>query len=110
MTDSMYYIGGSPYEEDCAQTVDPDFALKNRKECILYMEQLVQEFGLPPGTSYFAIRSQDHDFGVYREVVFHFDSLDTAQQDYADRVENGTARWNRTAAAALGLNLEDYPE
>jgi hypothetical protein len=106
----MYYIGASPYEEDCAQTVNPDFHQKNRKECILYMEQLVRQLGLPPGGSYLSCRTEEHDFGHYREVVFHFDPTDPAQQQYADLAENGAARWDRTAAAALGLNLEEYPE
>lgn len=108
--DSMYYIGASPFEEDCAQTIDPDFPIKNRRECIAYMEQLVRVFGLPPGSSYFSCRSEQHDFGTYREVVFHFDETVQEELEYADRVENGLPRWDRRAAAALGLNLEDYPE
>lgn len=110
MSKELFYIGSSPFDEDCAQTVSPDFAERNHRECAAYALQLARAYGEPPEGAYLAIKRENHDFGIYREVVIYFDPESEVQQEYASRVEEGLAKWDRKSAEVLGLNLEDYPE
>ena len=99
----FYYIGSSPYEEDCAQTVNQDFTRQNRRECLAYIELLTRQFGPPPGSAHFVVKTEDHDFGMYREVVIYFDPAEPEEVEYADQVENGLPQWDEEAKKNLGL-------
>lgn len=100
----FYYIGASPFEEDCAQTTDPAFAEKNRRECEAYLDLLTRTFGPPPGNAYLAIKAQDHDFGTYREVVVYFDPESEEEEAYALTVEAGVPKWDAVALSKLGVS------
>lgn len=63
------YLGPTPSDEDCAQTVDNDFHEKNRAECKRFKE-LIEKIVPTPEKAYVKIHIENgHDFGAYREVV-----------------------------------------
>jgi hypothetical protein len=101
MSRETFFIGSAPYEEDCAQTIDPDFAHQNLIECRAYLGQIIREYGKPPTGSHVALMSQNHDFGVYREVVVNFDPEDEESVKYASLVEGGLPKWDEAALEQL---------
>lgn len=93
-------IGGAPHECDCAQLgVTPDFDGLNIIECKAYIIALKRVYGDPPKGVRFAVKTNEHDFGVYREAVvkFDFDGLTDEEtrvvQKYVRAVTQGLARW-----------------
>lgn len=63
------YLGPTPCDEDCAQTLDNDFHEKNRAECKRYKD-LIEKIVPTPENAYVKIHVENgHDFGSYREVV-----------------------------------------
>jgi hypothetical protein len=101
MNQETFFIGSAPYEEDCAQTVDPNFTQQNLLECRVYMEQLLRVFGVLPTKAFLTIKAQDHDFGTYREVVVSFDPEDPEAEKYAMEVEGGIPKWDEEALEQL---------
>ena len=94
-------IGPGPYEEDCAQVGEPDYAERSRKECTAFKYQLLRMFPPPEGASV-VVRSHQHDFGVYREVAVKFDSENEAAADYAYMLEGESPKfWDELAKGEL---------
>lgn len=79
-------LGPSPCGEDCVQLGTEDYPEKSRAECKRYKKLLEEKF--PLNGIYFGIKSFDHDFGTYREVVVYYDDNDEESADNALTVEN----------------------
>ncbi|SLK09217.1 hypothetical protein [Novosphingobium mathurense] len=94
-----YYIeiGAAPWNEDCAQLGQtPDFATINRLEVDAYRGAMIAAYGPPPKGITFAIRSNPHDFGTYRELAVKVDKNDfedATAAEYLDKLENGLTSW-----------------
>ena len=97
----FYEIGSSPCNEECAQTLDPNFTEKNRLECRVYIDQLTREFGEPPGEARYSVKASEHDFGTYREVVIRFNPDNEEETAYADKVQDGLTMWDTLAKEQL---------
>jgi hypothetical protein len=88
-------IGGSPAGESCAALgITEGFDRLNRLECHAYMAALQKVHGPAPSGSQFSVHANRHDFGVYREVRFHFDPENEEHYAYMNKVENGLDRWD----------------
>ena len=99
-------IGSSPCNEDCAQVGTPDFPERSRKECWAFIHQLERVFTNFPEGCYLGVKSFDHDFGTYREVVCYFDDQDEVAAAYAYNIENNTpATWDEAAREELGIKV-----
>ena len=88
-------VGGSPHEEDCAQTGSRqyDYVEMNRIECRMYIKALEKKLGPPPEGCFFRVRANAHDFGTYLEAVFHYPDDSREGSEYATKAENGLAKW-----------------
>lgn len=83
------YIGPTPSDEDCAQTVDADFHEKNRAECRRFKE-LIEKICPPPENAYVKVHCENgHDFGTYREVVL------MAECSLSDDDEKAIIEWTK---------------
>lgn len=89
----MISCGCSPYEEDCLQ-VGKASSTEIRKEVSRYRDALIQTCGEPPEGVRLVVQREDHDFGVYYELVAKFPDNPTEEQiDYALKCEQGIAKW-----------------
>lgn len=95
-------IGPTPHDEACAQIGQEDYYRRGRKECAAYCRQLRRMYPEPAG-GYFAVKSFDHDFGRYCEVVAKYDPTDREAVHWAFAAESGAAEWDNDARAELGL-------
>lgn len=102
----MLYLGSAPSDEDCAQVGDPRYHECARNECNVYIAALIAAFGPPPidecsdtEIARFKVKSNDHDFGRYFEVVIQFNTRNTEATSYAERVENGLQTWKQAGFA-----------
>lgn len=87
-------LGSTPGDEPCTQIGDDGYAVKAKGECRRYIEQLIKQFGHPPGQAYFAPKGFSHDFGTYYEVVIWYTEDNQEEINYAFNVENNLpARW-----------------
>lgn len=91
-------IGPSPAGENCAQLGSPDYDRKSRIECKAYMHQLERLF--PDGV--FTVKTFNHDYGSYREVVAYFDDSDSPMTNAAFAAEaNSPEFWDEAATEEL---------
>ena len=106
----LYEIGTTPYGEDCAQVGSPGYAAKARKECRVYINQLIRLHGTPPAGCSLIIKSSYHDFGTYYEVNVKFE--DTPEgNEYAAKCEGeGPELWDEEAKKELHPPVEDQPK
>jgi hypothetical protein len=81
-------LGTAPVDEPCAQVGQTDYYDKVTGECRRFIRLLRQTFGDEPPGARFAIKSFNHDFGVYYEVVCLFDTNDEEAAHYAFRCED----------------------
>jgi hypothetical protein len=89
-----FCIGASPCEEDCAQVGQLGYRKQALAECERFIQRIRDAFGPEPEGAALAIKSFDHDFGVYYEVVCWFDSENEAAQAYALRCDSDApATW-----------------
>ena len=84
----FFTLGSTPYEEPCACLGQLDYYEKVRPECRRFITLLRKTFGDEPPGARFAIKSFDHDFGLYYEVVVYFDTDDLDASHYAYRCED----------------------
>jgi hypothetical protein len=94
-------LGSSPSHEDCAQVGSDEYAMRARRECRAYINQLRRLFGEEPDGARFSVKSNPHDFGSYYSVVCYFDGDNQAAADYAYRCEAGTDTWDAEAIQEL---------
>ena len=98
MLDHMFYLGPSPYEEDCIAVGENDYARRARLECQIYISQLKRMFKNIPQGVRFLILANDHDFGIYYEVVIQYNPNDATSIDFSLNVEeNLPATWDELA-------------
>ena len=102
MMAETWVICAGPYEEALATVGDPNFSEQNLKECMVFAKQLEREFGEAPARSDLILKSEIHEFGVFWTVASRFDPEDPDAVAYANRVENGVARWDQTSLEELG--------
>ena len=81
-------LGTAPVDEPCAHVGQPDYDDKVTGECRRFITLLRQTCGDEPPGARFALKSFNHDFGVYDEVVCLFDTDDEAAAHYAFRCED----------------------
>ncbi len=93
-------IGSAPYDEECAQVGSDNYTINARRECRAYVNQLKRQF--PKGR--FGIKSFQHDFGSYYEVVAYYDTEEETQAAF-DAEGNSPANWDNEARIELGLPI-----
>lgn len=100
-------IAPTPSEEDCeclGPNYRPDVA---KKECRIFRQQLIRQFGEPPFGARLVITNNSHDLGVYHEVEVKFDDTDKAACDYAFKLEDECPEfWDEQARIDLGADLK----
>lgn len=96
-------IGSSPCDEDCAQLGSDNYYNKAQKECKAFIKQLRRVFGDEPAGARLRIKSNEHDFGTYYEVVCQYDDSDNNEAfAYAINCENNTPqKWDEEALKEL---------
>lgn len=103
----MEYIelGPTPYDEQCSQVGDDDFAVRSTKEMTVYKNQLNRMFPEVANsqTLAFAIKWFPHDFGTYGEVVVKY-IPGNEEEDIVYHIErNLPAYWDNESKKELGL-------
>lgn len=88
-------LGSTPCDEECAQVGSENYAENVKKESQRYIRQLKRQFPEweVKGVS-FGLKSFQHDFGTYHEVVVRFDEMNDEACSYAYHIEdNLPANW-----------------
>lgn len=96
-------IGPAPTEEACAQVGTDNYPRESAIQCKVFRRMLNRLFPLPEAVdAVVSVKSFPHDFGTYREVVCYYDPENTAEADYAYRLERETPeRWDSIAVWEL---------
>jgi hypothetical protein len=81
-------LGTAPVDEPCVQLGQDDYYDKVRPECQRFIKLLRRTFGGEPPGARFAIKSFNHDFRLYYEVVCLFDTDAEEAAHYAFRCED----------------------
>ena len=89
-------LGSAPFEEDCVQVnPDEDYLPAMVKEVKKFVQFLDNRFLNIPDSAYFGVRSDNHDFGTYKEAAIYYDSDDKESEQFAMFVESHLpALWN----------------
>lgn len=87
-------IGSTPCDEPCEQ-LGPNYdASKARAECRRYIDLIRATMGPEPEGARLAVKSFEHDFGTYMEVVCYFNEENEKAVDYAyDCESSAPATW-----------------
>lgn len=108
---SEMFISSCPVEEEpvCVQN-DGSHTRESRAECAIFRDQLLREFGDPPGgRADLHIKPQEHDFGVYHVVVCRFEDGNKEQTEYAYKLEaEMPTKWDEEANAARGRRTHPH--
>ena len=103
MRAETWVICAGPFEEALATVGDPNFSEQNLKECVVFAKQLERFFGEAPARSDLIIQSEILESGeIFWNVAIRFDPDDPDALAFAERVENGVARWDQIALQELG--------
>jgi len=81
-------IGSAPANESCAQVGDINYPEQSRKECQALISQLRRELGEEPEGAQLSVKSFQHDFGSYHEVVCYYDDQNEETVNYAFKCES----------------------
>lgn len=89
-------LGPVPYEEDCVQVnSNEDYLPAMVKEVRKFVEFLESRFLNIPENAYFGVKSENHDFGPYKEAAVYWDTNDEESEQFAFFVESHLpATWN----------------
>ena len=82
--DSLY-IGESPYGAECAQLGTDGYAVRARRECQAFIEQIRRHYGSEPAGGRLFVKANPHDFGTYYSVEVEFSTPDS--ETYAFAIE-----------------------
>lgn len=100
-------LGSAPHGEDCAQVGTEGYEDRARKECHVFINQLIRAYhkayncALPHGFRLF-VKSNSHDFGVYFEVAMTFNDDNTEAASTAMWFENNVPEnWDDEAKSQL---------
>ena len=81
-------LGTVPFEEDCVQVnSNEDYLPEMNKEVRRFVEFLNNRFINKPENAYFAVKSESHDFGTYKEAAVFYDTNDSDSEEFAFFVE-----------------------
>lgn len=99
-------IGSSPCNEECAQVGQPDYPERSKAECRAFINQIKRVMGEPPEGVTLYTKSNQHDYGTYREVAVKVSALGEEARDialvYAYRCEGESPEnWDDEARAEL---------
>ena len=98
------FVGSCPSEERVVQLGSPNFSSRALAHCVAYRDQLIREFGPPPGTSYLKVKRQEHDFGFFFEVAVFFETENQKEVDYMYTLEDHSpTKWDEKAKKELGI-------
>lgn len=93
-------IGPVPCDEDCTQIGDENYSFNSKRECNTFIKQISRHYPPPEGAKIF-IKSNRHDFGVYREVAI------SGPQEWIFDVEKDQlgvlCQWDEEAMRDLGI-------
>ena len=91
-------LGPVPYEEDCVQvSSSEDYLPEMVKEVRKFVEFLNNRFLNIPENAHFGVKSENHDFGPYKEAAIYWDTEDSESEQFAYFVEsNIPATWADT--------------
>lgn len=97
-------IGSVPSGEDCAQVGTEGYFEKGNKECRAFLNQLRRQFGVEPLGARLKIKTNQHDFGPYQEVVCCYDENNQAAANYALKLESEMPEhWDEESLRELKL-------
>lgn len=95
-------LAPAPYDEQCAQVGEDDYAERSVKECVALMHQLTRQLGEPPASAYYSVKTFPHDFGSYKEVVINYDPDNEEARRFAIGVDRHMpAKWDKEALEEL---------
>ena len=97
MNADYIYIGATPCDEDC-EPVGGNI-MKMKKECRAYINQLRRVYGKEPNGAHMSLRKEEHDFGIYYEVICAYTTQDG--MTYALKLESGCENWDQEARIEL---------
>jgi hypothetical protein len=80
-------LGTAPMDEPCVQRGQDDYYDEVRRQCQRFIKLLRRTFGDEPPGARFSIKSFNHDFRLYYEVVCLFNTDDEEAAHYAFRFE-----------------------
>jgi hypothetical protein len=93
-------LGATPSGEPCAPLGSEEYTRVSRIECAVWRRQL-ERFDPRLGPM-LSVRSFQHDFGTYREVVVSFDDSDVEQVEVAYHAEGDAPEfWDEESRADL---------
>ena len=102
------WIGSVPYDEECAQVGTEDYDRLSRKESKAFIGQLwrvlKEKFNVEYPLEGFdiVVKSEYHDFGIYKEVVLKFDGDNDQLVSLAYKLEESIpAHWDEIALQEL---------
>jgi hypothetical protein len=95
-------IGSAPCEEDCVcVSTDMPYLTEMREESRRFIDLIRRVLGPEPGSARLAIKTFDHDYGPYVEVVCYFDDQDEAAVEYAFKCESeAPSKWDSQSRAS----------
>jgi hypothetical protein len=95
-------LGPAPYSETSAQVGQPDYEKTSLRECHAFRKQLIHQFGPPPGSARFVVRSFKHNYGTIHGVCVIFDDAREDEVEFAHHVEAATpAYWDAESLLEL---------
>jgi hypothetical protein len=87
-------LGPTPADEECAQLGSENYEDKAREECKRHIERIKEVCGKEPKRAHLGIKSFEHDFGIYFEVVCYYDDDNEEATEYALKCEGeGPTTW-----------------
>ncbi len=101
-------LGPVPFGESCAQLGEYNYSTKARDQCEKYRDMLKTRF--PQWAQFdcnFMVKSFNHDFGRYFEVVLGFETRNERSTAFAFHVdENLPEHWSDTAQLGFEMPVE----
>lgn len=106
------WFDSTPAEEPCAQIGSQNFSALNQKECVRFRDLLLKAYP-PPAHAYLMIKSESHDYGIYKSVVSMMEENlsedeEAAIFEWSNKVEFCPTTWDGLEALAQGIPLEEY--
>jgi hypothetical protein len=97
-------IGQAPCMEDCAQVGSSGYMERAMAECQAYIKAIRRVLGEEPNGARLSVKSFQHDFGSYLEVVCYYDESEPASVDYAFMCERKAPQtWEEAGMEVPGL-------
>lgn len=89
-------IGPAPCDEECVQVSQGTHYLPAmRAEIQRFIELIRKKLGPEAGTARLAVKTNQHDFGAYLEVVCYYDDDDKEGMEYAFKCESeAPSKWD----------------